>query len=107
DELPPTLPDRLLPTVEQRIEQLRQPQPRRLPGNPIDTFLVALNVLLLLVIAGIVALFVVPSYSGVAEVDQAVEATRMAALVTATPQGGQTEGNGGGLSPVEALAAEF
>jgi len=104
DKLPKVLPDRLIPAVEGRIEALRQPRPRRAPGNPIDAFLIGLNVLLLLVIAGIVALYVVPSYSGVAAVDQAIEATRVAALVTATPQqGGPPQGE----SPAQLMQAEF
>jgi hypothetical protein len=103
DKLPRVLPDRLIPAVESRLEALRQPRPKRLPGNPIDSMLIGVNVLLLLVIAGIVALYVVPSYSGVAAVDQAIEATRAAALATAPPAGGGP----GGRPPGEAMQAEF
>jgi cytochrome c2 len=104
DKLPRTLPDRLIPEVENRIAALRGPRPRRLPGNPIDALLIGVNVLLLLVIAGIVAFYVVPSYSGVAAVDQSIEATRLAALVT---QGPPPDGNGAPLTPAEAMQAEF
>jgi mono/diheme cytochrome c family protein len=105
DKLPKVLPDRLIPAVESRIEALRQPRPRRAPRNPIDNFLVGLNVLLLLVIGGIVALYVVPSYSGVAAVDNAIEATRVAALATATPlEGGPPHG---GETPAQLMQAAF
>jgi mono/diheme cytochrome c family protein len=105
DKLPKVLPDRLIPAVESRIEALRQPRPRRAPRNPIDNILVGLNVLLLLVIGGIVALYVVPSYSGVAAVDQAIEATRVAALITATPlESGPPHG---GEPPAQLMQAEF
>lgn len=108
DTLPPTLPDRLIPAVEARITKLREPRSRTFsPRNPIDSALVGLNVLLLLVIAGIVALYVVPSYGGVAAVDRAIQATRQAALVTATPQGGGSAEQGGAQSGLDALKAEF
>jgi L-cysteine S-thiosulfotransferase len=84
DKLPPSLPDKLIPMVEQQIQQLRAPRKKRLPGNPIDGMLIAANAVLLLVILGIVAFYVLPSYTGVAAIDQALEATKMAALVTAT-----------------------
>jgi hypothetical protein len=103
DKLPPTPVDRMLPAVEQRIASLREPRSRRfVPRNPIDGLLVGLNVLLLLVIAGIVAFYVVPSYSQVAAVDRAVEATRVAALASPTPAGG----GGGGEGPTEAEAVQ-
>jgi len=104
DKLPRTLPDRLIPEVEGRIAALRGPRPRRAPGNPIDRALIGVNVLLLLVIAGIVALYVVPSYSGVAAVDQALEATRVAAMVT---QGPPPDENGDRPTPAELMQAEF
>jgi hypothetical protein len=100
-KLPPTLPDKLIPMVEQRIESLRQPRPKRLPGNPIDGFLIGLNVLLFLVIAAIVAFYVVPSYTGVAAVDTAVKATQIAALASPTPLATSTPG---GPSPADQLA---
>jgi cytochrome c2 len=105
DKLPRVLPDRLIPAVEGRIEALRQPRPKRLPGNPIDAFLIGVNVLLLLVIGGIVALYVVPSYGGVAAVDSALEATRVAALATAPPPGGGPPPNG--QTPAELMQAAF
>jgi len=104
DKLPRTLPDRLIPQVEERISALRGPRPRRAPGNPIDLALIGVNVLLLLVIAGIVVFYVVPSYSGVAAVDQAVRATQLAALATQAPPPGE---NGDRPSPAEAMQAEF
>ncbi len=105
DKLPKTLPDRLIPMIEQRIAELRQPRPKRLPGNPIDGMLIGLNVLLALVIIAIVAFFVVPSYTGVAAVDNAVKATQIAALATATtPPGAPTQG---GTSPSDALAVQL
>jgi mono/diheme cytochrome c family protein len=105
DKLPKVLPDRMIPALESRIEALRQPRPRRAPRNPVDNFLIGLNVLLLLVIGGIVALYVVPSYSGVAAVDQAIEATRVAALVTATPLQSGPDQNG--QTPAQVMQAEF
>ena len=99
DKLPPTLPDKLIPMVEKRIQSLRQPRPKRLPGNPIDGFLIGVNVLLVLVIAGIVAFYIVPSYTGVAAVDQAVKATQIAALASPTPIP-----TSGGPSPADQLA---
>ena len=105
DKLPPTFPDRLIPMVEARIAGLRQPRPKRKPGNPIDGFLVALNVLLALVIVGIVAFYIVPSYSGVAAVDNSVKATQLAALATATPPPGAATSTG--PSAADALAAEL
>jgi hypothetical protein len=84
DKLPPTLPDKLIPMVEQQIQQLRSPRPKRMPGNPVDGMLIAANAALVLVILGIVAFYVVPSYTGVAAIDQALEATRVASLVTPT-----------------------
>jgi mono/diheme cytochrome c family protein len=99
DKLPPTLPDRLIPMIEHQIQSLRSPRPRRLPGNPIDGFLIGLNILLLLVIVGIVAFYVVPSYSGVAAVDNAIAATQIAALITPTPPGGGT-----GPSPADVMS---
>jgi mono/diheme cytochrome c family protein len=104
DKLPPTLPDKLIPLVKQRIESLRQPRPKRRPGNPLDAFLIGLNVVLGLVIVGIVAFYVVPSYSGVAAVDQAVKATQLAALASPTPQITSTPG---GPSPADQLAQEL
>jgi mono/diheme cytochrome c family protein len=104
DKLPRTLPDRLIPVVEARIAALRQPRPKRLPGNPIDGMLVALNVVLILAILGIAAFFIIPSYSGVAAVDNAVKATQIAALATATlPAGAPTSAGG---SPADELAAK-
>jgi mono/diheme cytochrome c family protein len=105
DKLPRTLPDRLIPLVEQRIASLREPRPKRLPGNPIDGFLIGLNVLLALVIVGIVAFYVVPSYSGVAAVDQAIKATQIAALAPATQP--PSTGTSTGPSPSDALAAQL
>jgi mono/diheme cytochrome c family protein len=106
---PPTLPDRLIPAIEARIARLRTPRPatRRIASNPVNNILMGINVLLLLTIAGIVAFYVVPSYSGVAAVDNALEATRMAALATATPQGGAVVPEGTGMTRIEALQAEF
>ena len=107
DKLKPTPVDRLIPQVEGRIQKLREPGPRKFrPRNPIDDALVGVNVLLLLVIGGLVAFYVVPSYSGVAAVDNAIEATRVAALVTATPQGADPDPANGG-SEVDTLLAEF
>ncbi len=105
DKLPRVLPDRLIGAVEHQLEALRQPKPKRRPGNPIDGLLIGVNVVLLFVIAGIVAFYVVPSYSGVAAVDNAVEATRAAALVTATPpsSGPDTEGQ----APAQVMQAAF
>ncbi len=104
DKLPKTFADRLIPEVEHRIESLRQPRPKRLPGNPIDTFLIGLNVLLVLVIVGIVAFYVIPSYSGVAAVDNAVKATQLAALASPTPPPGNTTG---GPSAADQLAQQL
>jgi hypothetical protein len=70
--------------VEQQIQQLRAPRKKRRPGNPVDAMLIAANGMLLLVILGIVAFYVLQSYIGVAAIDQVLEATRMAALDTAT-----------------------
>ena len=103
DKLPPTLPDKLIPMVEARIAALRQPRPKRKPGNPIDGLLIGLNIVLALVIVGVVAFYIVPAYSGVAAVDQAVKATQIAALVTATVPAGAATGTG--PSPADALAA--
>jgi len=94
--------DRIIPAVEQRLEALRAPRPKRLPGNPIDGFLIGLNVLLFLVIAGIVAFYVLPSYSGVAAVDNAIEATRIAAIQPPTPTAGP-----GAPTPAEIMQADF
>ena len=105
DKLPPTLPDKLIPVVEARIAALRQPRPKRLPGNPIDGFLIGLNVLLALVIVGVVAFYIVPSYSGVAAVDQSVKATQIAALASPTPPPGAP--TGAGPSAADALAAQL
>jgi cytochrome c len=103
DKLPRTLPDRLIPEVEGRLAALRGPRPRRAPGNPIDLALIGVNVLLAVVILGIVALYVVPSYGSVAAVDQAIEATRVAALVTHGPP----DQNGDRPTPAEVMQAEF
>ena len=95
DKYKGTLPDKLIPVVEQRIEALRAPRPKRLPGNPIDGFLIGVNVLLFVVIASIIAFYVVPSYQGVAAVDNAIEATRVAGLQPPPPTaepGGPTPG---------------
>lgn len=92
DKLPKTLPDMLIPVVEERLAELRHPRPKRLPGNPIDGLLIGLNVVLALVIVAIVALYVVPSYAGVAAVDQAVKATQIAALASPTPPPGTSSG---------------
>jgi len=105
DKLPRTLPDKLIPMVEERIAALRQPRPKRLPGNPIDGFLIGLNVLLALVIVGVVAFYIVPSYSGVAAVDQSVKATQIAALASPTPPPGAP--TGAGPSAGDALAAQL
>jgi cytochrome c2 len=102
DKLPKTLPDMMIPMVEQRIASLREPRPKRRPGNPIDGLLIGVNVLLALVIVAIVALYVVPSYSGVAAVDQAVKATQIAALASPPPPPGTNTGP----SPAEALAQQ-
>jgi cytochrome c2 len=105
DKYKSTPVDRLIPEVEGRLNKLRQPGPRTFrPRNPIDDALIGINVLLLLVIGGLVAFYVVPSYGSVAAVDQAVEATRVAALVTPTPAGPGPEQGG---SEVDALMAEF
>jgi cytochrome c551/c552 len=101
DKAPRTVVDNLLATVDARIQDLRSPKAPRPPANSFDRWLIGLDVLLLLVVAGIVAVYVVPSYTGVAAVDNAVEATRIAALVTPTPAGPK------GQSPIEALQAEF
>ncbi len=87
DQLKPTLPDRLIPAVERRIAALRQPRTRRVGGNPIDSLLTGVSVVLLLIIAGIVAFMVVPAFRGVAQVDRDLKATELAALATATPEG--------------------
>jgi cytochrome c2 len=84
DKLKPTLPDKLIPMVEHQIQQLRAPRKKRLPGNPIDGMLIAANGVLLLIILGIVGFYVLPSYTGVAAIDKAVAATKVAASVTAT-----------------------
>ena len=84
DKLKPTLPDKLIPMVEHQMQQLRAPRKKRLPGNPIDGMLIAANAVLLLIILGIVGFYVLPSYTGVAAIDKAVEATKVASLVTAT-----------------------
>jgi len=105
DKLPSTLPDKLIPMVEARIAALRQPRPKRLPGNPIDGILIAVNVLLALIIVGVVAFYIVPSYSGVAAVDQSVKATQIAALASPTPPPGAP--TGAGPSPADALAAQL
>jgi cytochrome c2 len=103
DKLPKTLPDMMIPIMEQRIASLRQPRPKRLPGNPIDGLMIGVNVFLALVIVAIVALYVVPSYTGVAAVDQAVKATQIAALASPTPPPGTSTGP----SPAEALAQQL
>jgi cytochrome c2 len=107
DKFKATPVDRLIPEVEGRINKLRSPGPRMFrPRNPIDDAMTVVNVLLLLVIGGLVAFYVVPSYSGVAAVDNAIEATRVAALVTATPQSADPDPGTGG-SEVETLLAQF
>jgi cytochrome c2 len=107
DQFKPTPVDRLLPEVEGRLQKLRQPGPRRFrPRNPIDDVLMGVNLLLLLVIGGLIAFYVVPSYTGVAAVDRAVEATRVAALATATPQSDDPD-PANGESEVDTLLAEF
>src|SRR5262249_25938245 len=100
-----TLPDELIPMVEQRLQSLRQPRPRQRPGNPIDAALIGLNVLLALVIIGIVALYVVPSYGSVAAVDEAVKATQIAQNAPPTPPPGATAGPAGGGALAAQLAA--
>ena len=108
DKLKPTPVDRMIPEVEGRLKKLRDPGPRTFrPRNPIDDMMMGVNVLLLLVILGLVAFYVVPSYGGVAAVDNAIEATRVAALATATPQGGDPNVVAGGESAVEAVLTEF
>jgi cytochrome c2 len=77
-------------------------RPKQLPGNPIDTFLIAINVGLFVVIAGIIAFYVLPSYSGVAAVDNAIEATRVAALAPPTATAGP-----GAPQPGDLMQAEF
>jgi cytochrome c2 len=105
DKYKSTPVDRLIPAVEGRINKLRQPGPRTFrPRNPIDDALIGLNVLLLLVIGALVVFYVVPSYGSVAAVDQAVQATRVAALVTPEPQGTSAAPSG---NAVDALMAEF
>ena len=108
DQRPPTLPDRMIPMVEERLARLREPRPRkrRAAGNPFDTLLVGLNALLFLTIGGIIAFYVIPSYSGVAAVENALQATRVAGLATATPQGSDGQ-QGGGQTRVEVLQAKL
>ncbi len=107
DKFKPTLLDKIIPQVEGRLQKLRQPGPKVFrPRNPIDDIFVGANVLLLLVIGALVAFYVIPSYSGVAAVDNALEATRVAALVTATPQGGDPDPDQG-QSEVEVLLAAY
>lgn len=107
DKFKPTPLDRLIPQVEGQIQKLRAPGPRPFrPRNPIDDALMVANVLLLLVIGGLVALYVIPSYASVAAVDNAIEATRIAALATATPAGGDTDPPNG-ASEVDTLLAAF
>lgn len=95
----PTLPDRLIPMVEQRVAALMAPRPKQLPGNPIDGFLNVTIAGLFLVIVGIIAFYVIPSYSGVAAVDNAIEATRVAGLLPTPGPGAPT--------PAEINQAEF
>ncbi len=102
DKFKDTPVDRLIPAVEQRLEALRAPRPKQLPGNPIDSFLIVLNVLLFVVIAGIVAFYVLPSYSGVAAVDNALEATRIASIAPPTPTAGP-----GAPTPGDIVQADF
>ncbi len=104
DKLPKTVVDQLIPQVEHQIASLRQPRPKRLPGNPIDAFLIGLNVVLVLAILGIVGFYVIPSFSGVAAVDNAVKATQLAALASPTPAAATT---GGGPSPADQLAQQL
>lgn len=107
DKFKPTLPDKLISRLEERLQKLRQPGPKVFrPRNSFDDLLLGANVLLLLVIGGLVAFYVVPSYSGVAAVDNALEATRVAALVTAIPQA-TASGPVTGASEVETLLAAF
>jgi cytochrome c2 len=104
DKLPKTFVDKMIPQMEQRIESLRQPRPKRLPGNPIDGFLIGLNALLALVIIGIVVFYVIPSYSGVAAVDNSVKATQLAA---AAPPTQPATTNTGGPSAADQLAQQL
>ncbi|MCC7360232.1 MAG: c-type cytochrome [Anaerolineales bacterium] len=104
DKYKGTLPDKLLPLVEQRMGALRAPRPKQLPGNPIDSILISLNVLLFVVIAGIIAFYVVPSYQGVSAVDTAIEATRVAGLQPPSPT---AESGSGGSTPAEIEQAAF
>ena len=107
DKYKSTPVDRLIPQVEGQLQKLRPGAPRQFrPRNPIDDALMGVNVLLLLVIGGLVAFYVVPSYTGVAAVDNAIEATRIAALATATPAGGDTDPPNG-ASEVDTLLAAF
>ncbi len=101
DKAPRTVVDELLATVDKRIEEFRAPRARRPPANSFDRLLIGLDLLLLLIVAGIVAVYVVPSYGSVAAVDNAVEATRIAALASPTPPPPR------GKTPLEVLQEEF
>jgi mono/diheme cytochrome c family protein len=67
----------------------------------VDQGLLALDALLLLVVVGIIIAWVVPSYGSVSAVDQAVEATKIAANATPTPASTP------GRTAIEFLQEEF
>jgi cytochrome c2 len=85
DQAPRTVVDEMLARAEQTLADLRAPKAPR-PVSAVERVLVGLDVLLLLVVAGVVAAWVVPTYlNSVAAVDSAVEATAIAASWTPTP----------------------
>jgi mono/diheme cytochrome c family protein len=89
DTLPRTFVDALIPWAEAQVDTVLHPKPRaRRPANWVEQGLLGLDVLLLLIVAGIVAVWIIPSYGSVAAVDQAVDATKIAASFTPTPQPG-------------------
>jgi mono/diheme cytochrome c family protein len=88
DKLPRTQADTLIAQADQQVQALLKFRPETRPGAGLwDQLLIGLNLLLVLVIGGLITLWILPSFTGVAAVDQAVEATRIAGLATPTPKG--------------------
>lgn len=103
DQLPRTAIDKFIADMEARLNDALTPKPAGTPGNLFDQALIGLDVLLVLVILVIIAVWVAPSFTGVRAVDDAVKATQAAALWTPTPLPGPSPTPG--PSPDEAFAA--
>ena len=101
DKAPRTFVDGLLVAVEARMRDLRAPRAPRPRVNALDRLFMLLNGALFLVLIAVVAAYVVPSFSTIGAVDNAIRATATAALWTPTPPPTAAP------APIEVLQAEL